>query len=211
HQGTCQGGPLVSRDPEEIRTEIEATRDELADTAAALAYKTDVKARAKERVAELRADVADKTPSSAQEAGSAVKRNPLPAAAVAASPKAARLARRHDVVYLNGTPAGRLLPALPRDTRAVLHVHDIVDNVPAKWRRADVVLADSQAVADRLDGLDAHVVGCPIEPEPRRVDPPWPPGHEPVVGYVGRIERRKGVLDLVAAAPQIRSAGARVV
>jgi glycosyltransferase involved in cell wall biosynthesis len=133
------------------------------------------------------------------------------ARAVASFPKARKLARRHDVVYLNGTTTGRLLPILPRDARAVLHVHDIVEAVPAKWRRADVVLADSEAVAERLDGLDAHVVGCPIEPEPRRVEPPWPQTGEPVVGYVGRIEPRKGVLDLVAAAPRIAAAGARVV
>ena len=75
----------MSRDPEEIRTEIAEAREELADTAAALAYKTDVKARAKERVEGIKADIADKTPSSAQEAGGAVKRNPLPAAAVAAA------------------------------------------------------------------------------------------------------------------------------
>jgi ElaB/YqjD/DUF883 family membrane-anchored ribosome-binding protein len=75
----------VSRDPEEIRTEIDEAREELADTAAALAYKTDVKARAKERVQGIKADIADKTPSSAQEAGSAVKRNPVPTAAVAAA------------------------------------------------------------------------------------------------------------------------------
>jgi glycosyltransferase involved in cell wall biosynthesis len=133
------------------------------------------------------------------------------ARAVASFPRARKLAKRHDVVYLNGTTTGRLLPVLPRDVHAVLHVHDIVDTVPAKWRRANVVLADSQAVADRLDGLGAHVVGCPIEAEPRRVEPPWAQTGEPVVGYVGRIERRKGVLDLVAAAPRIRAGGARVV
>jgi ElaB/YqjD/DUF883 family membrane-anchored ribosome-binding protein len=75
----------VSRDPEEIRSEIDETREELADTAAALAYKTDVKARAKERVQDVRTNIAERTPSSAQEAGGAVKRNPLPAAAVAAA------------------------------------------------------------------------------------------------------------------------------
>jgi glycosyltransferase involved in cell wall biosynthesis len=133
------------------------------------------------------------------------------ARAVASFPKARKLAKRHDVTYLNGTVCGRLLPALPRDRRAVLHVHDIVDRVPTVWKRADVVLADSQAVADRLEGLTAHVVGCPIEAEPRAVTPPWPPGDLPVVGYVGRIERRKGVLDLVNAAHRIRKGGARVV
>jgi glycosyltransferase involved in cell wall biosynthesis len=133
------------------------------------------------------------------------------ARAVASFPKARRLAKSADLVYLNGTVSGRLLPVLPRGTRAVLHVHDIVERVPAGWKRANVVLADSQAVADRLDGLDAHVVGCPIEPEPRPVTPPWPPGDAPVVGYVGRIERRKGVLDLVNAAPRLREAGVRVV
>ena len=133
------------------------------------------------------------------------------ARAVASWPSARRLTRRHDVTYLNGTVCGRLLPAVPRDKRAVLHVHDIVDRVPALWRRADVVLADSAAVAERLRGLRAHVVGCPIDPEPRLVTPPWPPGDQPVVGYVGRIERRKGVMDLVSAAHRIRAAGNRVV
>ncbi len=131
------------------------------------------------------------------------------ASAVAAFRAVRKLARRHDVVYLNGTVCGRLLPALPRDKRAVLHVHDIVDHVPGHWRRADVVLADSQAVADRLEGLDAHVVGCPIEAEPRTVAPPWSADGRPVVGYVGRLERRKGVLDLVNAAPRLQ--GVRVV
>jgi ElaB/YqjD/DUF883 family membrane-anchored ribosome-binding protein len=75
----------VSRDPEEIRSEIDETREELADTAAALAYKTDVKARAKERVQDIKTNIADKTPSSAQDAGGAVKRNPVPTAAIAAA------------------------------------------------------------------------------------------------------------------------------
>jgi ElaB/YqjD/DUF883 family membrane-anchored ribosome-binding protein len=74
----------VTRDPQEIRSEIEETREELADTAAALAYKTDVKARAKERVEGIKANVADKTPTTASQAGGAVKRNPVPTAAVAA-------------------------------------------------------------------------------------------------------------------------------
>jgi glycosyltransferase involved in cell wall biosynthesis len=134
--------------------------------------------------------------------------------AVASWGKAARLARRHDVVYLNGTVAGRVLPAVRRRARTALHVHDLVDRVPRHWRRADVVLADSEAVADRLAPLRAHVVHCPVELDRAPLaTPPWPTGDGPVVGYVGRIEPRKGVLDLVRAAPAIRAAvpGARVV
>jgi ElaB/YqjD/DUF883 family membrane-anchored ribosome-binding protein len=86
----------TQRSPEEIRTEIEQTREELADTAAALAYKTDVKARAKERVDEIKGNVTsrashlkDKTPDAAGSAASAVttgvKQHPLPTAAIAAA------------------------------------------------------------------------------------------------------------------------------
>jgi glycosyltransferase involved in cell wall biosynthesis len=124
-------------------------------------------------------------------------------------PKARLMARDADVVYLNGGVAARLLPAL-RGRRTVLHVHDLVTRVPGFWRGASVVLADSQAVADRLP-FEAHVVGCPIEPDPPAVAPPWERDGRPVVGYVGRIEPRKGVADLVAAAPTLRAAGARVV
>lgn len=133
--------------------------------------------------------------------------------AFASYPKAARLARHHDVVYLNGTVAGRVLPAVGH-ARTVLHVHDLVDRVPRHWRRADVVLADSEAVADRLGSLRAHVVHCPVELDvPPLPAPPWAAGDGPVVGYVGRIEPRKGVLDLVRAATTIRAtiADARVV
>ena len=49
---------------------------------------------------------------------------------MASWPRALRLAQRFDVVYLNSTVCGRLLPAL-RGVRSVLHVHDIVDRVPA--------------------------------------------------------------------------------
>jgi cell division septation protein DedD len=46
--------------PEELRREIEDTRQDLGDTAAAIADKADVKARAKEKIDDLRQTVADK-------------------------------------------------------------------------------------------------------------------------------------------------------
>jgi glycosyltransferase involved in cell wall biosynthesis len=136
---------------------------------------------------------------------------------VASWPAAHRLARGVDVVYLNGGVCGRLLPALPhrgsRPARLVLHVHDMVERVPRFWGRADVVLAASNAVADRLGELNAHVVYPPVDLDPPPAPSPWPTGNGPVVGFVGRIEPRKGPLDLVRAAPAIRAQvpGTRVV
>lgn len=137
--------------------------------------------------------------------------------AAASFPRARRLAAQHDLVYLNGTVAGRLLPALA-GRRSVLHVHDIVERVPRFWSLANAVLADSAAVAERLPGLPSHVVYCPVELDVTPAPPPWPPEADgtprrPVVGFVGRIEPRKGPLDLVRAAPAIRTAvpDARIV
>ena len=82
------------------------------------------------------------------------------ARAVASWPRALRLAQRFDVVYLNSTVCGRLLPAL-RGTHSVLHVHVLVDRIPRHWHQADVVLADGEAVAERLDGLNPHALAPP--------------------------------------------------
>ena len=139
------------------------------------------------------------------------------ARALPSFPRARRLSRDFDLVYLNGTVSARLLPALAR-RRSVLHVHDIVDRVPRHWSLANAVLADSQAVADGLTGLRAHVVYCPVELDVPDVPAPWPAAANgaaagPVVGFVGRLEPRKGPLDLVQAAAQIRAGlpGARIV
>ncbi len=136
------------------------------------------------------------------------------AAAVRSWPTARRLARESEVIYLNAAVCGRLLPALPAGSALrVLHIHDMVDRVPRFWRRADLVLAASGAVAKRLKGLDAQVVYGPVDLDPPAAVPPWPAGEGPVVGFVGRIERRKGPLDFVHAAPIIRrgAPGTRVV
>ncbi len=136
------------------------------------------------------------------------------ARALASWPRARRLAGAADVVYLNGTVCGRLLPALAGvRARRVLHVHDLVARVPRMWRLADVVLAASGAVAERLGSIGSHVVYGPVDADPEAVAPPWTPDGAPIVGFVGRIEPRKGTLDLVRAAPAIRAGapGARVM
>jgi hypothetical protein len=48
------------QDPQELREDIERTREDLGETVAALAEKSDVKARAKEKVSEMRGKVDQK-------------------------------------------------------------------------------------------------------------------------------------------------------
>jgi ElaB/YqjD/DUF883 family membrane-anchored ribosome-binding protein len=83
------------KSPEELREEIEHTREELGDTVEALAAKTDVKAQMhaqadalRESAQQLGSRARDAIPDSAQQgvaqAGQVVKRRPVPVAAVAA-------------------------------------------------------------------------------------------------------------------------------
>lgn len=86
------------QDPEQIKEQIEAAREELGDTVAALAARTDVKAQAKRKIEETKASVVDKkeemfgkakqaSPDSAVSAASGVSRkaqeNPVPVIAAA--------------------------------------------------------------------------------------------------------------------------------
>lgn len=61
-QGPGATGARVtdSSDPEEIRQKIEATREQLGDTVAALAAKADVKAQAKQKIYDTKTAVAGK-------------------------------------------------------------------------------------------------------------------------------------------------------
>jgi len=96
---TPGGAKSIPETPEELRDDIERTRRDLGDTVAALADKTDVKSRAKERVAEVKQNVTGKrdevmgraresTPDSAGTAATQIKgkaqENPIPVAAIAA-------------------------------------------------------------------------------------------------------------------------------
>jgi ElaB/YqjD/DUF883 family membrane-anchored ribosome-binding protein len=91
--------PQTPDDPAALRDEIERTRQDLGDTVAALAEKTDVKARAKEKVSEVRQNVTEKktelmgraresSPDGANSAAVQVRakaqENPIPSAALAA-------------------------------------------------------------------------------------------------------------------------------
>jgi len=85
------GTPVATdqKSPEEIRRDIEATRHDLGDTAAALAAKTDVKARAKEKVDDIRqnfgsSSTGDAGPSPVTQAKAKARQNPIPTAAIAA-------------------------------------------------------------------------------------------------------------------------------
>ena len=86
-------------DPRELRAEIERTRQDLGETVAALAEKTDVKSRAREKVAEVRHTVNEKrtklvgraresSPDGASSAADQVRakaeENPVAASAIAA-------------------------------------------------------------------------------------------------------------------------------
>lgn len=130
-------------------------------------------------------------------------------------PRGRALARRiaPDLVYLNGTVAQRAAPAFAGRT-LIPHLHDLLETKPRPWRSrrfwrgVPVVLCASEAVAEHAELLGApperlRTVFCPIEPADPAPRPAWRQGGGPIVGFVGRIEPRKGVLDLLRAAPAL--------
>jgi glycosyltransferase involved in cell wall biosynthesis len=144
--------------------------------------------------------------------------------AVAAWPRARGLVRRvrPEVVWLNGVVPQRVVPALG-GAPALLHLHDLLEHRPGQWRSARfwrsvrLVACDSDAVARAAEAAGAppeRLRTVPVavdaaDPAPR---PDWADGR-PVIGFVGRIEPRKGVLDLLTAARSLvaRVPGVRVV
>jgi glycosyltransferase involved in cell wall biosynthesis len=153
-----------------------------------------------------------------REEGLPVTRLPLgppagrkPLAAVAGLAAAARLVAGADVVFLNGLSTQRILGAVRlRGRPAVLHVtNPLVAGVRA-WSRASTwsvvrsVIADSEvsaqeciaagAPADRLHPLHPPAWAGVMEPRPAPLDGPGR------VGFLGRLEPRKGIEDLIVAA-----------
>jgi chromosome segregation ATPase len=110
-----------AQSPEEIRADIEQTREDLGDTVEALAAKTDVKARARERAQALKADATAKKDELAAKVkpqqSSPGSDGGLPAQAQRASQKALATAKHNPVAvaavgalvvgYLVGRRSGR--------------------------------------------------------------------------------------------------------
>jgi anti-sigma-K factor RskA len=73
--------PVTADDPDAIHADLEAARADLNDTVAAVAARTDVKARAKDRAAAATGRVKD----TAQQVGRRVRNRPVPAVAAVAT------------------------------------------------------------------------------------------------------------------------------
>jgi hypothetical protein len=83
---TEHGPAARAAQPDELRTDIERTREDLGDTVAALAGKADVKARAKEAAGDAKGRALEGASTAVERAGEfteTVRRRPVPLAAAA--------------------------------------------------------------------------------------------------------------------------------
>jgi ElaB/YqjD/DUF883 family membrane-anchored ribosome-binding protein len=106
-----------SRDPAEIRVEIEESREELGETVAAVAEKTDVKKQAQAKADELKSQASDKAEEAkakAKEVGEKAK-EAAPDSATEGARQAQRMAQENPVpvavagAFVAGLVIGRLL------------------------------------------------------------------------------------------------------
>jgi len=110
--GTQQLDDESQKTPEQLRAEIEETRENLGDTVEALAAKTDIKTRARERADELKSSALlkkeellskVKRPGSAGESGAAAGQ-PTDAPADGASPAGGKSAAEQLKGFVQGNP-----------------------------------------------------------------------------------------------------------
>ena len=102
-----------ARDPEQIQSEIEQTREELGDTIEALAEKADVKAQAKQRIDETKAAAAEKKDEFVAKA-----REVSPETAVNVASEVSQTARENPVPVGVAFAAGFLLGRITKRRRA---------------------------------------------------------------------------------------------
>jgi glycosyltransferase involved in cell wall biosynthesis len=123
----------------------------------------------------------------------------------------ARLVRevRPDVVVSNSLPTHLVVAVAGRLARtpSAWYLRDIVDPGPGRrilelvGRMVDVMISISAAVTASLSHPHVVAVPDPIEPAPSDAEPmALPHTGRPVVGYLGRLDPRKGVEDLLHAA-----------
>jgi ElaB/YqjD/DUF883 family membrane-anchored ribosome-binding protein len=103
--------PVEERDPEQIKREIEDTREELGDTVAAVTEKSDVKEQAKAKAAAAKKQAATKKDSAKQKAteakeqAAAKAKEMTPESAGAGMEQAQQLARENPVPLMVGVAA----------------------------------------------------------------------------------------------------------
>jgi hypothetical protein len=117
----AKAGEAEEKSPEEIEAEIEATREELGDTVAAVAEKADVKKQAKAKVSGVKESVGQKTDQAkakateTKESFAGKAREAAPESAAAGAQQAQQFAKENPVplavagAFIAGFALGKLL------------------------------------------------------------------------------------------------------